>query len=317
MRVADNIGSGPEAVLALDRLARLVRIDRATSEVMGALSAAGVRSMILKGPTTAHLLYPGEDRIYSDIDLLVEPVALDKAEEVASLLGFRPRAAPNGRLKAFLWRALEAEERTFDRAKDHVTLDLHRSFHQFPVKFNLLEALWTTRQEMTLCGASVVGPDTVSIALLTVLHATGANHPRSNRARLLEDLNRAVTKLPDEVWTELCARACDFGVARDVVGVLRECGGANGLRLVATTFRGIKPDRLVVAHLRTGSIAAYQLRRIQTYSWPQRTLWCLLPLFPWLRPTASAKGNASAAASGSRWWLWKDVWSMIVVCIRG
>ena len=317
MAGADTMGSQPETVFALRRQARLVRIDRATAALMDAMTTAGLRSMVLKGPTTARLLFPGEERVYSDIDLLVEPGALDAAEEVANSLGFRPRPAPNGRLKAFLWRALEAEERTFDRDRDEVTLDLHRSFHQFRVNFNLLEALWPNREEMPLAHSSVVVPDIVSIVLLTVLHATGANHPRSNRTRLLDDLDRTLKTVSDDVWHGLRARAHALGVAPDVVAVLRECGGAQGTRIADTAFAGINADRVVVAHLRTGSLAAYQLRRIRMFSWPQRLLWCLMPLAPRLRPTASVSSHAPAAGSGSRWWLAKDVWSLVRVAITG
>ncbi|MDX6664460.1 MAG: putative nucleotidyltransferase, partial [Solirubrobacteraceae bacterium] len=52
--------------------ARALVVDRATAEAAGAMSAAGVPVVLLKGPAIAQWLYdPCEQRGYSDADLLV------------------------------------------------------------------------------------------------------------------------------------------------------------------------------------------------------------------------------------------------------
>jgi hypothetical protein len=306
----------PTAFRALAQQAHLVRINRATAEFVSALHDQGISSMLLKGPTTARVLYDGETRSYSDIDLLVEPSAMDQAETTARRLGFQPRAAPNNFARRWVWRTLETEERTLDRSIDGVALDLHRSFHQFPVKFNLFHELWPTRDLIILTGVSIPTPSVAGVGVLTVLHAAESNHPLARRERLIGDVKRAIDRLGPDVWSEIGDLSKRLGVAKDVVAVLREIGGESGRQLADTVLRGVKPDRWISAHLRTGSIVALQVRKICTYSWPQRALWCVVPLVPSVRPTASLKGQSAATEESALVWLIKDVFRMVRVAIR-
>jgi hypothetical protein len=66
-------------------------IDAVTAEVVQALHAAAIRSVLLKGPALVRALYAdGADRPYGDIDLLVAPDDVPRAEQVLSELGFGP-----------------------------------------------------------------------------------------------------------------------------------------------------------------------------------------------------------------------------------
>ena len=61
------------------------RTDIATIELTAALEAAGIRSILLKGPAIKLWLYAeDESRHYWDIDLLVSPAELPRAESVAA-----------------------------------------------------------------------------------------------------------------------------------------------------------------------------------------------------------------------------------------
>jgi hypothetical protein len=63
---------------ALRLTAHALARDVATAEVVEALRAAGVRSIVLKGPSIARWLYAdGQPRPYGDTDLLVSPADLD------------------------------------------------------------------------------------------------------------------------------------------------------------------------------------------------------------------------------------------------
>lgn len=55
------------------RVAHELAIDAVTVEAWTALERAGTRPIVLKGPSTARLLYPGEVRISQDVDLLIDP----------------------------------------------------------------------------------------------------------------------------------------------------------------------------------------------------------------------------------------------------
>ena len=62
-------------------LHRRAELDRAAVAVLDSFEGAGVRSLLLKGPVLARLLYGSEEapRDYFDIDLLVGPPDLAKA----------------------------------------------------------------------------------------------------------------------------------------------------------------------------------------------------------------------------------------------
>jgi Uncharacterised nucleotidyltransferase len=305
----------PTALRALGQQAQLVRINRATAELVSALANQGIRSMLLKGPTTGRVLYLGEERSYTDIDLLVEPSAMDRAEATAIRLGYRRREEPTHLAARWAWRKLETEERTLDRSIDGVALDLHRSFHQFPVNFKLLAELWSTRDEIIFAGVSIPTPSVSCVGLLTLLHAAESRHPRARRERLVADVERAIDRLGLEVWEEIGAVSKRLGVAEDVVAVLREIGGESGRQLADTALKSVKPDRWISAHLRTGSIVALHVKKIGTYSWPQRVLWCVVALVPRLRPTASLREQSTASNESAWLWLAKDVLGLVRVAL--
>jgi hypothetical protein len=300
---------------SLRQQAKQVRIDRATSELVAVLNDHGIRSILLKGPTTARILYAREDRWYNDIDLLVEPSELQRTEDIAIGLGFVARPKPGSRVSDWFWRATEAEERTYDRSSDAVTLDLHRSFHQLPVALDLLSELWPTRDQMLFSGVTVQVPGPASVGLLTLLHAATANHPRSPRDRQLADVMRAVERLGPEVWSQIADLSRQLRVDGDVVAVLVECGGPAGKTTSATHFPGIQPDRWTQTHLRTGSIIALQLRKLKTYNWRQRALWCLTPFFSNIRPTASLRSQSGTDGRRAVTWLLNDVRGVVRVLL--
>ena len=73
--------------------ARTLGVDALAAETIEALRAAGVRSILLKGPALAGWLYgDGALREYGDCDLLVDPADTDRAAVVLRELGFRPFA---------------------------------------------------------------------------------------------------------------------------------------------------------------------------------------------------------------------------------
>ncbi|HUC03955.1 MAG TPA: nucleotidyltransferase family protein, partial [Acidimicrobiales bacterium] len=59
-----------------------------TAEVVAAMGAAGIETILLKGPSIARWLYPEGGRTYGDTDLLVAPGEFEHAEEVLRALGF-------------------------------------------------------------------------------------------------------------------------------------------------------------------------------------------------------------------------------------
>ena len=65
-----------------------IRIDAATAEVLRAFDAAGVGSLLLKGPALSGWLYAADEpRSYLDSDLWIRPVDASQAERVLGLWG--------------------------------------------------------------------------------------------------------------------------------------------------------------------------------------------------------------------------------------
>jgi hypothetical protein len=72
-------------------------LDAVAAQVLVAFRQAGVDALLLKGRALATLLYrAGEQRDYSDVDLLVAPRALDAAEATLSGLGYENASSAQG-----------------------------------------------------------------------------------------------------------------------------------------------------------------------------------------------------------------------------
>src|SRR4051794_10779555 len=70
-----------------------LRTDVVAAEVADAFRAAGIRSILLRGPSIARHVYDtGEPREYFDVDLLVAPAAMIQAERILADRGFEHSA---------------------------------------------------------------------------------------------------------------------------------------------------------------------------------------------------------------------------------
>jgi hypothetical protein len=110
---------------------RAARIEREVLPAFGALIAAGITPVVLKGFHTARVYFeePGVRRM-ADVDILVEPSRVDRAEGVLRGLGYRP-ASPAERPRKRDWIAPGVDDRIFslehsdDRSK--WTVEVHGS----------------------------------------------------------------------------------------------------------------------------------------------------------------------------------------------
>ena len=87
-------------------------------EVTTAFERSGIASILLKGPAVTRWLYPAStDRYSVDVDLLVAPADLARAEAALAQLGFEP----------FEPRRDDKHARSWVRPGDALPVDLHRS----------------------------------------------------------------------------------------------------------------------------------------------------------------------------------------------
>jgi hypothetical protein len=195
-----------------DAAATAFLLDVKGAQVREALGAAGIGSVLLKGPAFARLLYDApESRGYFDIDLLIDSCRERDAQHVLSALGFRLLApgSPSAQTNPALGQKVQAVggvyASTWLRPSDDLVVDLHRSLPQVHVNESRVWSALTGHLEATMIGgAPTYVLDRPATAMLVALHA--ANHgPTGERA--VSDLQRAVEVFDLECWNQARAIA--------------------------------------------------------------------------------------------------------------
>jgi hypothetical protein len=195
-----------------------MKLDRVAVEILEAFEAAGVESLLLKGPAMARLLYPdGHLRPYSDVDLLVPPSQLACAEDCLRRMACRPFQDPSPHART--WTSPPG-------APGHV--DLHHSFHYVTVSDQRCwDILSDGSVSIDLGGRSARVPSLAAQAALLVLHAVPAEVSAA-RARL--ELTGGLTHLDDDLWARAAAIADQLGATEAFGQGLR--GVEGGQRIV-------------------------------------------------------------------------------------
>jgi len=187
--------------------------DAAGAKVVAAFDAAQIESILLKGPTIADWLYPGELRPYVDADLLVSPDQVMRAASVLEDLGFSP-----------FDRHVSPHAHPWIRGSDGAQVDLHVTIwgpHR-PAQ-RVWEELRRSVEVRRIAAIHVQVLNQPARTLHVALHA--AQH-RDNRPQTREDLRRAIDGAPLEVWLEaerLADRLWALGEMSD--GLLLEPAG--------------------------------------------------------------------------------------------
>jgi hypothetical protein len=170
-----------------------LRADLVAAEVTGAFRRAGIRSILLRGPSIArHLYSAGESRSYDDADLLVATGAMAAAEQILADHGFTHRAVlsqhPDDRPP---WA------RTWKRG-DGGNVDLHRTLVGVGV---IPDEAWAQLRDevepVQVVHASIEGLNAKATAFVVALHAA---HHGSGTRRPLDDLARAIDRFPHATW---------------------------------------------------------------------------------------------------------------------
>jgi hypothetical protein len=159
----------------------------------------GIEAILLKGPTLARWLYDHVSmRPYVDSDLLVPPGEIGRAEEILGSLGFEH--APLDDIPHDLpWHA-----HAWVRGRDGASLDLHRTLIGPAAEPGVVWSVLSGQTErMEVAGTEVNVLVKPARALHVALHAA----QDGGLAKPLEDLRRAVDRLPVAGWEEARALA--------------------------------------------------------------------------------------------------------------
>jgi len=167
-----------------------LRVDNVTAEVVTAMRAAGVRTLLLKGPSIATWLYrDGASRPYVDSDLFVAARSYRQAGSVLREVGFRPYG--------YSWHR---DSESWRRRRDTAIVDLHRSLIGISAPPDTVwQELATDTDTLRVGGIDVevlrVPARALHLALHADEHGVDLWHP-------LEDLARALRVADDDVWQE-------------------------------------------------------------------------------------------------------------------
>jgi hypothetical protein len=174
-------------------------IEATAAEAVGALRSAGIRTILLKGPSLARWLYDSEStRIAVDVDLLVAVDDRPAAEAVLAKLGYSPfpsNVAGDEVKHAHHW----------DRDLNTISVDLHLTLPGVGVSN---EDAWTVlsqdTEQLVVGGIPVEVLAPAARAMHVALHA-GQHGPGFEGP--LTDLTRALDQLAPEVWEEAASLA--------------------------------------------------------------------------------------------------------------
>jgi hypothetical protein len=182
-----------------------VRAGREIQAVVDALGAAGIPSVLLKGPALARTVYPDPAlRQSNDIDLLVRPADRIGAEEVLERLGYQGRRrVPQGELYAY--------HRRFSAPGNGHTVELHWSLD---CEYHLVPDGWADRAigRRTRLGSDDIACDTLdwSDRLLHLAFHTAFQHKMVRLDRIL-DFSRLIADQPDpHPWRQVVQQSVGY-----------------------------------------------------------------------------------------------------------
>lgn len=199
-----------------------LRADLVAAEVSETFRLAGIRSILLRGPSIARHVYgAGDRREYVDVDLLVAPATMTRAEDIlagrgyahSAVLGQRPDDRPP-------WA------RTWLRSADGGNVDLHRTIVGVGIAPDEAWAVLSNEGEpVEVARVALEGLSAGATAVVVALHAA---HHGSAVHKPLGDLARAIERFPYATW-EAASELADRLAATPAF--------ASGLRLLPAGAR--------------------------------------------------------------------------------
>jgi Uncharacterised nucleotidyltransferase len=211
-------------------------LDSVAAEVAAAFRERRVPFRLLKGAATTAWLYEGEERSYVDVDFLVPPRDVGRAELVLRERGFTPAEGAT----AAADRPRHA--RVWERVNDAALVDLHAALAGVGIDpQEAWDVLSSSAGVVSIRGEPVETLDLRARALHVALHA-GQHGMRSPQA--LADLERALARVPFESWREAADLARRLNaVPAFLAGLgLASAGEAIARRLDLSSVSSVESD---------------------------------------------------------------------------
>lgn len=184
-------------------LPRTLLVSNELVTVATALSAAGIPFATFKGPILALQLYGDLAlREYSDVDLIVPGVEMERAEQVLAAMGYRNVQGDRAFRQAFL---RHQRQYAFVRDDFDAAIDLHWDFTVDPLPFPLLPSeIWSRLAFVSLGGSGIPTLAGEELALLLAGHGTKEGW---RNLGWVCDFAMLVERVPDLDWARIHARA--------------------------------------------------------------------------------------------------------------
>jgi len=215
--------------------ARAIVAERQLAGALKALSEAEVEVVVVKGTAVA-VAYPDPAlRVYSDLDLLVEEAALDRAEAALEKAGYhysQPRA---------WWLAHFKHLPPMSSEEGPLPLELHWRLDDEGTTGRLpVEDLWQRAVPWAVGGQPALRLEAVDAALHLCRHAA-VQHRLHLGLRPLCDLAQVTAPWSPADWDTLADRAADYGLARPVYLLLTLMGEVLGRPAPAKVLLALRP----------------------------------------------------------------------------
>jgi hypothetical protein len=227
---------------ALAQITHVARLDAAMGQILPALNAANVPTILLKGPVLSRLVYPDPTlRPYSDLDLTVrEP---DEQAVSQTLLRCGLVEVPHGaeverQLHAHHVHGGAAYHRVFMAPAGGVMVELHLDPLQMGLRPTREAARWgRARPVEAIPGALMLSPEDQIIQLSVHVHKHGFN-----RLIWLKDIDLLVRTYVDALdWGAVVAGARAEGVAGSVWYTLWLAAELFGAPVPGRVLRALAP----------------------------------------------------------------------------
>ncbi len=275
----------------------MLGLDVALAEIVQALAARGLRSVLLKGPAIASWLYDEpSQRTYGDIDLLVDPMTFDRAEAVVAERGFASAPEPVAFYHS-VWRR---------GGRVPTTLELHHSLYWTRCPEALVwSELSTGTDEIMVAGTPVAVLGVSARLLLVSLHA--AQHGRAHK-QSLADLERALNRVEPSEWKAAAQLSLRLGAIEPFGAGLRL--HPAGTRIADALAIPLTGSRELMLRLATPPDTAMGVERLASAA----GMWCRLrllaaecvpsPEFMRIWQPLARRGRLGLALA----YLWRPLW---------
>lgn len=181
--------------------------------LLSRMAENGIDTLPYKGPVLAQTLYKTLSlRVFSDLDIVVQPQDIYAVESLLIAEGYRPYYGKKSKTELAA-HMKSAAEHTYDFYHDNkkVFIEIHWRF--WPKTFSSVNPshIWHRRQTATVAGKAV---STLSIEdYLIILCLHGSRH-MWQRLSWLCDIATLLHHYPELDWQRAIEQACEWGVRR-------------------------------------------------------------------------------------------------------